>query len=366
MARMREPVFLRCIHGRMRKRALWTMRRKLLRRRAGPANGIVTWLDFPGTGTEAEQRGGLDLEQRHATTHILGLTVGARPVQAHTDRTREPAAAQRRADREQPVNGLDAGRREIPGAVAHLLRRGAAQAITGAQRRRRMWGRLLVRANLQRLDLLAREHSGGGRPELVSHQLSDTYQARRADAAEGPIALQSLSFFRQPVLDLATGFDHPVPRHDAPPDAVPGDLLGDARQVPDRQVREQHPSDRLDSWEAFHLRHRDHVHRERFGRRQLTERVEKARMSRVISARRLPVGARTNQLPRPLLFGLREKFEEIRFPLRHRDGLHARHPMRTRLVQAHQPLGAFETPLNGCEMLRALCGINSSISYSCS
>ena len=61
----------------------------------------------------------------------------------------------------------------------------------------------------------------------------------------------------------------------------------------------------------------------------------------IVLGRELAIRARPDQILCALLFGLREKFEDIRFPIRYRHHRNTRGTVGYRVTLTLQPLGAF-------------------------
>jgi hypothetical protein len=266
-----------------------------------------------------------------------------------------------------------------------------------AQRRRLpKRGRCVGQARVQHLDFDRGEHLRSRQIRLHACQVGHVHQAHADDAEESQIAHQALRLFKQAVLDLAAGLEHFVPSLDAPALAVPSDLLGGALEAVHGQIRQQHPAhrltprgrivlrrrhdvhtDRLEGCQGFrlaapvrgldrHLRnaHLDvrrarcastvagNVHRHRAERRSVRDRLEDAATTLTVIGYQQPVGTRADEEKRAILLGLREKFEEVRFPIGHRNDLHAQWCTRLRLAQRQQPLGALL--LLDCGALQAL------------
>ena len=91
-------------------------------------------------------------------------------------------------------------------------------------------------------------------------------QAKDDKAEKRQIALQPLGLLEYTVLDLAAGLQDLVPSLDTPATAVSLHFLGGIREVPDRQVRQRHPTDRLGARRRRRLGRGDEVHGDRLAR----------------------------------------------------------------------------------------------------
>src|SRR5450759_399424 len=261
----------------------------------------------------------------------------------------------------------------------------ANHAYHFAQARRLGRRQLLIEVHVQRFDLLWGEHVGGREVRLHTCQVGDVHQPHPDDAEEGQIASEAFGGLEQTVLDLAARLEHLVPGLNAPAFPIPLDLLGCGLEVFDRQVRQQHPADRSLPLRRGALGGSNHVYADRLRRtrclgvaaslRRLDrglrhahanirlpslalavagnlhrqgaehfgagERFQKALEACALFGHEQSIGARTDEETRALLLRLREKFEEVRFPIGHRDDLNAARGALQRLAQRLKPLGAF-------------------------
>src|SRR5450755_951203 len=377
---------------------------------------------------QSEQRIGLHFEQGHPTAHILQSPIGAPPVQAFADLLREPIATERRGHCEQVTNEVDLGGSKITCAIPHsstrvksakglfvgaqhfhvfvqalptapqygeprlpvaLAPKVSAEAAQHAHRftqRRGLCGARhgLLHAQMQRLNLLGAKHVARLRLGLHASQMGHVHQANPDDAEQRQVALQTIRRLELTVFDFAAGFKYFVPNLNTPATAVPLDLLDRAGKASDRQIREQHPTERFASFGSIALRRTDDVHSHRVGRaggfrstaplwrlechlrnahldacgarfafaaagyihrqgadhRGIGDRIEDAGAAVAVLGYQQAIPAGSDQKERAERLGLGDKLEEVRFPIGNGDDFDTRRDALDRLSQPQQPLGA--------------------------